>query len=58
MTDKHIYSDLCAAKSRGEKRLAVLLDPDKVRLKRMAEAIELSVECGVDYFFIGGSTAV
>ena len=58
MTDKNLYTDLCAAKSRGEKRLAVLLDPDKVRLKRMAEAIELSVECGVDYFFIGGSLVV
>ncbi len=58
MTDKGIYADLCAAKSRGEKRLAILLDPDKMRLRRVEEAIALAAESGVDYFFIGGSLVV
>jgi phosphoglycerol geranylgeranyltransferase len=58
MTEKNLYRDLCDAKTAGQKRLAVLLDPDKVRLKNMHTAIDLAVECGVDYFFIGGSLVV
>lgn len=58
MTDRHLYHDLCEAKKAGEKKFAVLLDPDKVRLKNMDRAITLAVECGVDYFFIGGSLVV
>ncbi len=49
---------LVEAKNRGEKRLAVLFDPDKLRLKKMEQTLELAVECGVDYFFIGGSLVV
>ena len=58
MTDKGIYGGLLEAKSRGEKRLAVLFDPDKLRLHRMEQSLELAIECGVDYFFIGGSLVV
>jgi phosphoglycerol geranylgeranyltransferase len=58
MNDKNIYKNLLEARARGEKRLAVLLDPDKVRLKNMHAAIENAVESGVDYFFIGGSLIV
>jgi len=53
-----LYSDLVAAKQRKEKRLAILFDPDKLRLEKMERALELAVECGVDYFFIGGSLVV
>ncbi len=56
--DKLLYTDLVAAKQRGEKRLAILFDPDKLRLQKMERALELAVECGVDYFFIGGSLVV
>ncbi len=56
--DNALYSDLLAAKQRGEKRLAILFDPDKLRLQKMEQALELAVECGVDYFFIGGSLVV
>lgn len=60
MTSNHkgIYTGLLEAKSRGEKRLAVLFDPDKLRLKKMEQALDLALECGVDYFFIGGSLVV
>lgn len=58
VNDKGIYSGLLEAKQQGEKRLAVLFDPDKLRLKKMEAALELAVECGVDYFFIGGSLVV
>ncbi len=53
-----IYPDLVTAKQRGEKRLAILFDPDKLRLQKMGQALELAAECGVDYFFIGGSLVV
>jgi putative glycerol-1-phosphate prenyltransferase len=53
-----IYTDLVAAKQRGEKKFAVLFDPDKLRLGRMEQGLELAIECGVDYFLIGGSLVV
>lgn len=53
-----IYNDLVAARAAGEKKFAVLIDPDKVRLGNMDKVIELSNEVGVDYFFIGGSLVV
>lgn len=53
-----IYPALLAAKQRGEKQIAVLLDPDKIRLQHIGKALDLAVECGVDYFFIGGSLMV
>lgn len=58
LNDKGIYTGLLEAKSRGEKRLAVLFDPDKLRLKKMEQTLDLAIECGVDYFFIGGSLVV
>ncbi|MFN0033819.1 MAG: geranylgeranylglyceryl/heptaprenylglyceryl phosphate synthase [Saprospiraceae bacterium] len=53
-----LYPNLVAAKQRGEKRLAILFDPEKLRLQKMGQALELAAECGVDYFFIGGSLVV
>ncbi len=58
INDKGIYAGLLEAKQQGEKRLAVLFDPDKLRLKKMEQTLELAIECGVDYFFIGGSLVV
>lgn len=54
----HLYEQLTAAKQRGEKRLAVLIDPDKLRLQRLEELLGLGIEFGVHYFFIGGSLVV
>ena len=42
----------------GRKMLAVLIDPDKVRLTRLDQLIELSLLAKVDFFFIGGSLIV
>lgn len=53
-----LYENLTAAKQRGEKRLAVLIDPDMPRLQRLEELLNLGIECGVHYFFIGGSLVV
>ncbi len=57
-TKSTLYADLQAAKQQGKKKFAVLFDPDKLRLAKMQQALELAVECGVDYFFIGGSLVV
>lgn len=54
----HLYSELVQAKSNGEKKFAVLIDPDKLKLGTLEEIIELAVSCQVDYFFIGGSLIV
>ncbi len=53
-----LYSTLTEAKSRGEKKFAVLIDPDKMRLSNMDKILQLAVEAKVDYFFIGGSLIV
>lgn len=53
-----VYTDLLAARAGNKKKLAVLFDPDKMRLGRMEQALELAVECQIDYFFIGGSLVV
>lgn len=53
-----IYDKLLDAKSDGEKKLAVLIDPDKLRLTSMHHIVRNAVEHQVDYFFIGGSLIV
>ena len=58
MPKKTIYQTLKAAKARKEKKFAVLIDPDKVRLGNMDKVLQLAVEAKVDYFFIGGSLVV
>lgn len=58
MQDHQLYTGLLAARQRGEKRLAILIDPDKLRLRRLEQVVELAVAAGVHYFFIGGSLVV
>jgi putative glycerol-1-phosphate prenyltransferase len=53
-----IYTELTKARQLGKKKLAVLIDPDKMRLGKLDQIIDLSVRCHVDYFFIGGSLLV
>jgi phosphoglycerol geranylgeranyltransferase len=53
-----IYNQLVTAKKANSKKIAVLFDPDKMRLGRMNQAVDAAVECGVDFFFIGGSLIV
>ncbi|MFK7937711.1 MAG: geranylgeranylglyceryl/heptaprenylglyceryl phosphate synthase [Saprospiraceae bacterium] len=55
---RHIYQDITTAKQQGEKKFAVLIDPDKMLLNNLEKTIELAVLAGVDYFFIGGSLIV
>jgi phosphoglycerol geranylgeranyltransferase len=53
-----IYRQWQDAKSQNEKKFVVLIDPDKLRLGSMDTVLQLANECGVDYFFIGGSLIV
>lgn len=55
---QHIYQDWQAARQKGDKKFVVLIDPDKLRVRELEKVIELSLEGGVDYFFIGGSLVV
>lgn len=55
---KAIYDKFVEARKSGKKKLAVLIDPDKVRLGNLDSLIELSIRAQADFFFIGGSLIV
>ena len=54
----HIYEELLSARKQGHKKLAVLIDPDRMRMGKLEQIIDLSIHSKVDYFFIGGSLIV
>ena len=58
MTQQQIYQTFKNTKQHGLKQLAVLIDPDKMRLDNVARVLELAVRADVDYFFVGGSLVV
>ncbi len=53
-----IYQSLLHHKSKGQKSFAVLVDPDKVTVKKMDELLTLAVDAKVDYLFVGGSLVI
>ncbi len=53
-----IYPTILSAKQAGQKKMAVLIDPDKVRLGNLDRIIKSSIDAGVHYFLIGGSLIV
>ncbi|MBK7475134.1 MAG: geranylgeranylglyceryl/heptaprenylglyceryl phosphate synthase [Haliscomenobacter sp.] len=58
MPPQPIYSRLIDAQSSGEKLLAVLIDPDRLRVRYLTELLEIAQACAVDFFFVGGSLLV
>lgn len=58
MNDNGIYAGLLEAQQKGQKRLAVLFDPDKFHQPNMERALQLAIDAQVDYFLIGGSLVV
>ncbi len=54
----NIYQELLEAKRQGYKKFAVLVDPDKMRLKEFDRVLEESIKHQVDYMLIGGSLIV
>ena len=53
-----IYKELLDSKHNAKKKLAILIDPDKLRLNSMDSVIKSAVDNQIDYFFIGGSLIV
>jgi phosphoglycerol geranylgeranyltransferase len=51
-----IYTSFLQAKRLGDKRLAVLVDPDKAERDALLRLTDLVETVGVDFIFIGGST--
>jgi putative glycerol-1-phosphate prenyltransferase len=55
---QNIYSGLVESKREGKKKIAVLIDPDKVRKGNLDHMLRPSIDSRVDYFLIGGSLMV
>ena len=53
-----IYESISQAKKNHQKKLAVLIDPDQIKLGNMERLVILAAKAEVDYFFIGGSLLV
>ncbi len=50
-----VYNSLTEGKQQGHKKIAALIDPDKVTQKKVERMIRHAVNAAVDYFFVGGS---
>lgn len=57
MNDGLILNKIQQQKQKGEKALAVLIDPESATSEDIAKLVKLSIQAQVDYFFVGGSTA-
>ena len=53
-----IYQQLAERKKAKQKSFAVLIDPDKTDKAKIDTIVQLALEAGVDYFFLGGSLVV
>ena len=53
-----VYPSLVERKKNGRKSFAVLVDPDKAHMASLDKVIQLAVDAGVDYFFVGGSLVI
>lgn len=52
----NILEELKGRKSKGQKSIAVLIDPDKIKdVNALHKLIDISKESYVDFFFVGGS---
>ncbi len=55
MTLELIYTSILQSKKENKKKLAVLIDPDRMRLDRLERVVQNAVIANADYFFLGGS---
>ena len=51
-----IYKDILSAKEKGQKLLAVLIDPEKIELKNLTSFFEKVHQSIATHIFVGGST--
>ncbi len=50
-----VYKNILEIKSRGQKQLAVLIDPDAVSISKVHKLVDKALAAQVDCFYIGGS---
>jgi phosphoglycerol geranylgeranyltransferase len=50
-----IFEQIAQKTNRGDKQLAILIDPDKSDTNSLSEAAGMANKAAVDYFFVGGS---
>lgn len=50
-----IHQQLLSQKEQGGKQLAVLIDPDRLRIQHLDQILTLANTAHVDYLFVGGS---
>lgn len=55
---REIYRSITASESVREKKIAVLIDPDKVSQPHLDRTIQLAHYCGVNFIFVGGSLLI
>lgn len=53
-----VYQSLLIKKSRAQKALAVLIDPDKVTIEGIGKLCRKAVDARVDYLLVGGSLVI
>ncbi len=53
-----IYQNILAQSEIGQKRLAILIDPDKLTNAEVEKTAIAAANSGIDYFFVGGSLLV
>ncbi|MEO6190311.1 MAG: geranylgeranylglyceryl/heptaprenylglyceryl phosphate synthase, partial [Saprospiraceae bacterium] len=53
-----IYSQILQKRNKKQKSLAVLIDPDYLKLNNIEATINIAIKHNVDYFFIGGSLII
>ncbi len=58
MNSELIYTSLLQSKKDKIKKLAILIDPDRMRLDRLERVVENAVIANADYFFLGGSLII
>jgi len=51
----NIYNTICGKKGKKSKKFAVLIDPDKIKLKNLINIVSIAAQNNVDFFFVGGS---
>jgi phosphoglycerol geranylgeranyltransferase len=54
----NLYQLLLKDALAGNKKFAVLIDPDKYSLESLSRVVKLAVKAGIDYFFLGGSLLI
>lgn len=55
MSSRSVYQQMLQAKLTGKKSLALLVDPDKSDLYKLASHLKSDLFEGLDYIFVGGS---